>query len=120
MTLIYSPGVRAQYTYQASNDWGHHEFMYGIAGHAGTQPADWQAQRLNQPLIAFQATKHAGALGKTFSLLTVSNPRIRVLALKKAEIEDEWILRRAVEMDGNEGKATLSDSSFPATSPRGA
>jgi alpha-mannosidase len=101
LTLIYSPGVRAQYTYQASNDWGHHEFMYGIAGHAGTQPEDWQAQRLNQPLIAFQATKHAGALGKTFSLLTVSNPRVRVLALKKAEIEDEWILR-AVEMDGNE------------------
>ena len=103
LTLIYSPGVRAQYTYQASNDWGHHEFMYGIAGHAGTQPADWQAQRLNQPLIAFQSTKHAGALGKTFSVLTVSNPRVRVLALKKAEIEDEWILR-AVEMDGNEVK----------------
>jgi alpha-mannosidase len=77
--------------------------MYGIAGHAGTQPADWQAQRLNQPLIAFQATKHAGVLGKTFSLLTVSNPRVRVLALKKAEIEDEWILR-AVELDGNEVK----------------
>jgi alpha-mannosidase len=103
LTLIYSPGVRAQYTYQASNDWGHHEFTYGIAGHAGTQPADWQAQRLNQPLIAFQATKHAGALGKTFSLLTVSNPRVRVLALKRAEIEDEWILR-AVELDGNEVK----------------
>jgi alpha-mannosidase len=103
LTLIYSPGVRNQYTYQASNDWGHHEFMYGIAGHAGTQPADWQAQRLNQPLLAFQATKHAGALGKTFSLLTVSNPRVRVLALKKAEIEDEWILR-AVELDGNEVK----------------
>jgi alpha-mannosidase len=103
LTLIYSPGVRAQYTYQASNDWGHHEFIYGIAGHAGNQPADWQAQRLNQPLIAFQSTKHAGALGKTFSLLTVSNPRIRVLALKKAESEDEWILR-AVGLDGNEVK----------------
>jgi alpha-mannosidase len=112
LTLIYSPGVRAQYTYQASNDWGHHEFMYGIAGHAGKQPADWQAERLNQPLIAFQATKHAGALGKTFSLLTVSNPRIRVLALKKAEIEDEWILR-AVEMDGNEVKDVRF--SFPSS-----
>jgi alpha-mannosidase len=84
---------------QASNDWGHHEFIYGIAGHAGKQPADWQAERLNQPLIAFEATKHAGPLGKTFSLLNVNNPRIRVLALKKAESTDELILR-AVEMDG--------------------
>jgi alpha-mannosidase len=100
LTLIYSPGVRNQYTYQASNDWGHHEFIYGIAGHAGTQPADWQAERLNQPLIAFQATKHAGSLGKTFSLVSVNNPRIRILALKKAESTDELILR-AVEMDGN-------------------
>jgi alpha-mannosidase len=100
LTLIYSPGVRNQYTYQASNDWGHHEFIYGIAGHAGKAPADWQAQRLNQPLIAFESTKHAGALGKTFSLLTVNNPRVRVLALKKAESTDEMILR-AVEMDGN-------------------
>jgi alpha-mannosidase len=99
LTLIYSPGVRNQYTYQASNDWGHHEFIYGIAGHTGGQPADWQAERLNQPLIAFETTKHAGALGKTFSLLSVNNPRIRVLALKKAESSDDLILR-AVEMDG--------------------
>ncbi len=99
LTLIYSPGVRQQYTYQASNDWGHHEFIYGIAGHEGKQPADWQAERLNQPLIAFEATKHAGALGKSFSLLNVSTPRVRVLALKKAESSDELILR-AVEMDG--------------------
>ncbi len=104
LTLIYSPGVRTSYTYQASNDWGHHEFIYGIAGHAGdwrTEQTDWQAQRLNQPLIAFEASKHAGTLGKTFSLLTVSNPRVRVLALKKSEIGDEWIVR-AVELDGNE------------------
>jgi len=100
LTLIYSPGVRQQYTYQASNDWGHHEFIYGLAGHPGKEPADWQAERLNQPLIAFQSTKHSGALGKTFSLLRVNNPRVRVLAVKKAESSDELILR-AVEMDGN-------------------
>lgn len=106
LTLIYSPGVRNQYTYMASNDWGHHEFTYGIAGHAGDwrkEQTDWQAQRLNQPLIAFEATKHAGALGKTFSLLNVSNPRIRVLALKKAELDDDLIVR-AVELDGVEAK----------------
>ena len=117
LTLIYSPGVRMQYTYQASNDWGHHDFIYGIAGHAGTQPADWQAERLNQPLIAFEATKHAGALGKTFSLLNVNNPRIRVLALKKAETTDELILR-AVEMDGNAAQNVKFSFASPVAAAR--
>lgn len=115
LTLIYSPGVRTQYTYMASNDWGHHEFTYGIAGHAGDYrhaQTDWQAERLNQPLISFQAARHSGALGKTFSLLNVNNPRIRVLALKKAEIGDELILR-AVEMDGNNAR----DVRFTFASP---
>ncbi len=49
--------------------------------------------------MAFQATKHAGALGKEFSLLHLSNSRIRILALKKAEASDEVILRM-VELDG--------------------
>jgi alpha-mannosidase len=40
-----------------------------------------------------------GTLGKEFSLLKVSTPRIRVLALKKAELGDEIIVR-LVELDG--------------------
>ncbi len=58
-----------------------------------------QAYRLNDPLIAFQTTKHAGELGSSFSLVHLNNPRIRVLALKKAEASDEMILRM-VELDG--------------------
>jgi alpha-mannosidase len=57
------------------------------------------AYRLNQPLIAFQSPSHPGELGKHFSLLKLSNDRIRVLALKKAELSDEVIVR-FVEMDG--------------------
>jgi alpha-mannosidase len=81
---------------------GHHEFVYGITGHAGDwrhDETDWQAQRLNDPLIAFEAPKHAGSLGREFSLLKVSNPRIRVLALKRAELSNEVIVR-LVELDG--------------------
>jgi hypothetical protein len=88
LTLIRTPGTRGGYADQGTQDIGHHEFVYGIAGHAATGAragTDWQAQRLNDPLIAFEAPKHAGALGREFSLLKVSNPRIRVLALKKAE-----------------------------------
>jgi alpha-mannosidase len=102
LTLIRTPGTRGGYPDQGTQDIGHHEFIYGIAGHAESwreAQTDWQAQRLNDPLIAFEAPKHAGALGREFSLLRVSNPRIRVLALKKAEQSDEVIVR-LVELDG--------------------
>jgi alpha-mannosidase len=106
LTLLYTPGLGTgnghDYADQTSQDWGHHEFMYGLAGHAADwrqSQTDWQAWRLNQPLIAFEATKHSGALGKTFSLLKVNNSRIRVLGLKKAENSDEIIVR-AVELNG--------------------
>ena len=102
LTLIRTPGIRGGYADQATQDIGHHEFVYGIAGHAADWrdgQTDWQAQRLNDPLIAFETSKHAGAMGRDFSLLKVSNPRIRVLALKKAELSDEIVVR-LVELDG--------------------
>lgn len=102
LTLIRTPGTAGGYHDQGTQDIGHHEFVYGIAGHAGgwrDGQTDWQGQRLNDPLMAFETSKHAGALGQEFSLLKVSNPRIRVLALKKAEESDEIIVRM-VELDG--------------------
>lgn len=102
LTLIRTPGVKGGYPDQATQDLGHHEFVYAIAGHAdGWRDAqtDWQAQRLNAPLIAFETSQHEGALGKSFSLLKVNNPRIRVLAVKKAEQSDEVVVR-LVELDG--------------------
>jgi alpha-mannosidase len=102
LTLIRTPGVSGGYPDQATQDIGHHEFTYGITGHVdGWRDAqtDWQGQRLNAPLLAFAATKHPGALGKSFSLVKISNPRIRILGMKKAEDSDELILR-LVELDG--------------------
>jgi alpha-mannosidase len=90
------------YSDQLNQEWGHHEIVFGIAGHAGDWrqgQTDWQAYRLNQPLEAFETSHHAGTLGKEFSLVTVSNPRIRMMALKRAETSNETILR-LVEMDG--------------------
>ena len=103
LTLLRTPGTRGGYPDQGTQDLGHHEFVYGIAGHAGGRihaATDWQAWRLNQPLIAFESAKHAGALGKQFSLLKVSDPRVRVLAAKKAEASDEIVVRM-VELDGH-------------------
>jgi len=120
LTLIRTPGTRGGYADQGTQDIGHHEFVYEIAGHAADWrkgQTDWQAQRLNDPLIAFEASKHAGALGSEFSLLKVSNPRIRVLALKKAEQTDEIIVR-LVELDGSPKTEVRISFNAPVTAAR--
>jgi alpha-mannosidase len=109
LTLLRTPGFRPDqaagrrgYSDQLNQDWGHHEFVFGIAGHAGDwrrAETDWQAERLNDPLLAFESPHHSGALGREFSLLRVNNSRVRVMALKKAEMSDELIVR-LVELDG--------------------
>jgi alpha-mannosidase len=120
LTLIRTPGTRGSYDDQGTQDLGHHEFVYGLAGHAGDWrkgQTDWQAYRLNQPLIAFEASKHAGALGKRYSLLTVSQGRVRVLALKKAEQSDETIVR-LVELDGKPASDVQIAFAVPVTAAR--
>ena len=115
LTLIRTPGTRGGYPDQGTQDIGRHEIMFGLAGHANDWRAartDWQAYRLNQPLIAFQSPAHSGALGRTLSLLTLSDDRIRVMAFKKAELSDELIVRM-VELDGT--PATNVRVRFPSS-----
>ncbi len=106
LTLLRSPGeasdMKGAYTDELNQDWGHHEILFGLAGHAGDwreSHTDWQAYRLSTPMIAFNTEKHAGSLGRSFSLLTVDTPNIRVLGLKKSELSDEVIVR-LVELNG--------------------
>ena len=112
LTLVRTPGPpepssgtgggRRGNTDQFNQDWGHHEIVFGIAGHKGDwreAQTDWQGYRLSEPLMAFETSRHPGALGREFSAVRVSNPRVRVMALKKAEAGDEVVLR-LVEIDG--------------------
>jgi alpha-mannosidase len=120
LTLIRTPGTAGGYGDQATQDIGHHEFTYGIAGHAaGWRDAqtDWQAQRLNASLIAFSTSKHKGELGRSFSLMKISNPRIRVLAIKKAELSDETIVR-LVELNGKPQQNVAISFAAPITAAR--
>ena len=115
-----TPGNGNDYADQTTQDWGHHEFVYGLAGHNGnfrSAQTDWQAWRLNQPLVAFRAEKHAGAMGKSMSLLRVSNPRLRVLAVKKAENGDEYVVR-LVELDGKAQQDVHIAFAAPVTEAR--
>lgn len=125
LTLLRSPGYRPEdkrhaYSDQQNQDWGHHEILFGLAGHEGDwrqAQTDWQGYRLSSPLIAFETEKHPGTLGRTFSLVSISNPRIRVLALKKAETGDEYILR-IVELDGRPQENVQVKFAGPITEAR--
>lgn len=120
LTLIRTPGTRGGYPDQGTQDIGHHEFVYGIAGHASDWRAaqtDWQGQRLNDPLIAFESPKHNGALGREFSLVKVSSPRVRVFAVKKAENSDEVVIR-LVELDGRPQPNVTVTFAAPITAAR--
>ncbi len=120
LTLIRTPGTRGGYTDQGTQDWGRHDFIYGLAAHAGdfrVAQTDWEAFRLNQPLVAFQSPAHPGKLGRTFSLMQVSHNRIRALAMKKAEESDEIVIR-LVEMDGRPAKNVRVHMAVPVTSAR--
>jgi len=125
LTLVRTPGTQGGYPDQGTQDIGHHEFVYGLAGHAGDfrkGQTDWQALRLNQPLVAFQSPSHAGALGKSFSLIKLDNSRIRVLAFKKAEQmsaqnKEEYIVRM-VEMDGKPAPNVRVSFALPIVAAR--
>jgi alpha-mannosidase len=126
LTLLFTPGLGTGngrfYNDQTSQDWGHHEFVYGLASHGGDwrqAQTDWHAYRLSQPLAAFESPKHAGALGKTFSLMT-TNPgsgRVRLLALKRAEDSDEVIVR-VVEADGQPARGVRLAFAAPLSGAR--
>jgi alpha-mannosidase len=120
LTLVRTPGTRGGYADQGTQDWGRHEIKYGLVGHGGDwrrEETDWQAYRFNQPLIAFESSKHDGKLGKDFSLMKVSNSRVRALALKKAEESDEVIVR-LVEMDGKPATSVRVSFGGSVTSAR--
>jgi alpha-mannosidase len=78
-----------------TNDLGRHRTAWALYGHTG----DWtngtadQAARFNQPLTAFQAPSHAGALGRSFGFARVSDPAVAIRALKRAEDSDEIVVR---------------------------
>ncbi len=104
LTLLYTPGIQNAHDYheQQSQDWGRHDFTYGIYGHAGDWrdgKSDWQAARLSQPLIVFRTTPHPGELGRSFSLLQVDSDQVAVRAIKLAETGDQVIVRLQ-ELDG--------------------
>lgn len=103
LTLIHTPGVDKNYTYQGLQDLGVNKFTYSLYPHNNdwNQETQKAAAELNQPLIAFVADKHEGALGKSISFLSLNTDKVAVKAVKKAEEGDELIVR-VYEWTGND------------------
>lgn len=113
LSLLWSPQVGRNYTYQDRQDFGHHEFTYSIIGHKGKLDKGAvfeQSTQLNSPIRAFESQKHAGELGKSFSFLSCDNKDVTIRAFKKAEVSDEYVLR----VYENSGKAQTAKISFVA------
>ena len=102
LTLLHTPSTEKRYAHQRTLDHGVHHYTYSIVGHTGarTEDALVAGEALNMQLVAFVAPKHAGHLGRTFSMLAASTPQIGVRALKAAEDGDGYIVR-CYETTGN-------------------
>jgi alpha-mannosidase len=120
LTLIYTPGTRGGYRDQGTQDIGRHQIDYAIAPHAGDWrdgKVQWNARQLNQPLMVFQTSSHAGPLGKAYSLLKVSSDQVGVEAIKKAEESDEIVVRLK-ELDGKSAEGVRISTTAGIASAR--
>lgn len=106
LTLLHTPKTREGYSYQDRQDFGHHTFTYSIVGHTD-QPqfasVPSKSEELNNPLMAFEATRHKGTLGREYSFIKLSTSQIMLKAIKKAQNSDNYILR-FYETQGKEAK----------------
>ncbi len=120
LTLLYTPTTGNSYQYQASQDWGKHSISYGLEGHTGNWKstlASGQAEQLEQPLQAWVAERHPGSIGKEFSLLKISNPSIKLSAIKRSESTGEVIVR-LIESKSEPAKAVKLTFAKPVQSIR--
>jgi alpha-mannosidase len=133
LTLMYTPKAKS-YVYQGTQDWGFHDFKYAIYPHSGDWVhgmTSWQGAFVNAPLVGFETLKHDGPLGKEFSMVKLNTKEVDIMAFKKAEESDYYIVRfnelfgktvndvaaafpgkiiDAYEVDGQENK--ISDARF--------
>ncbi len=111
LTLLYTPKINpirwSWLTYQSTQDWGIHDFKYAVYGHEGDwskAESPWQAKFFNQPLIAFETSKHVGKLGQSISMISINNPQVGLMAFKKSENSDFYIVR-VNELSGKDLKS---------------
>jgi len=114
LTLIHTPKATWVYPYQAIQDIGLNCFTYSFYRHTGkwNETTQWEADKLNQPLLAFESPKHDGNLGGSFEFVKLNTDKVAVKALKKAENSDDMIIRLYELTGENQDDVQIT---FPAT-----
>jgi alpha-mannosidase len=110
LSLLRSPRTVRKFVHQATQDFGRHRFAYAIYPHQGTWSSGGTvaaAARFNQRLLAFQASRHTGRLGRTMSLVELDSETVAVRAIKRAE-EGQEIVLRLQESAGEQTRATIA------------
>ncbi|MEW5924957.1 MAG: glycoside hydrolase family 38 C-terminal domain-containing protein, partial [Candidatus Zixiibacteriota bacterium] len=116
LTLIHTPGVTEDWDWvgdERTQDNGHHKIKFAIQGHKSDWREGgvaWQAERLNQPLTAYQTTPHDGLLkSNNYSFIkSIGDPSVMINSIKLAEDSDEIIVR-VRELNGiSHDKVSLS------------
>ncbi|MCX6326580.1 MAG: glycosyl hydrolase-related protein [Bacteroidia bacterium] len=105
LTLMFAPRAN-QRVYQGTQDWGINKVKYGIYPHVSDwvyAKTPWKGYFLNNPPIAFETTKHAGDFGREVSLIKSNTHQVDVMAFKKAE-ESNYYIVRVNELYGKEAK----------------
>ncbi len=94
LTLIHTP--KAPFKYISGQDWQDHGlnlFKYGFTSHAGIRDGvATEAECLNNPLMAFSVTKHAGSTA-ALSFATISAGEIAIRCIKEEEKGDRLVIR---------------------------
>ncbi len=95
-SLVRSPSSLRKYPHQRTQDHGTQRSLLAIAGYRGA--ADHagiarRAERLNQPLLGFAVDGSPGHLGDEAVVLDPGDADVSVMALKKAERGERYVVR---------------------------
>lgn len=102
LSLIHTPRNDFSHEYgygpagQSVQEVGENRFSYAVYGHTGTfgqSDVQIEAEAFNQPMNAFQTVSHTGSLGGHYSFGEISNNKVLIRAVKKAERSDEIVVR---------------------------
>lgn len=113
LTLIHTPAVGSDRQFQQYQDLGLNKFVYSFYRHMGkwNETTQWQAAKLNQPLLAYEASKHSGDNGKSVEFVRLNTNTVAIKALKKAENSEDLIVRVYELTGANHDNVELT---FPA------
>ena len=91
-------------------DMGEHDFTYSLYPHAGGWRDANTVERgyeLNDPVVAYATTAHAGTLPSSMSFFSVAQPNVVISAVKKAE-DGNALIVRFYEIDGKKTDVRLN------------